>query len=192
MIQAIVCALVFMSGAGMSVWGPTNKLVDAVDEAPRQPLQLALAEFLDVHRDAALGAAVGEAGEGRLPRHERGEGADLVEVDVRGVAQAALVRAASVVVLDAVALEDPDRAVVELQRDLDRDGAVRGDEQVLDVLPHVHHVHRPAEVVVGVLEAHASTVPLAASPSGLYACARCHETKSSIRQPTRSESRARV
>ena len=62
-----------------------------------------------------------------------GQRADLVEVDLGVEADAALVRAARAVVLDAVAGEDVDLAVAEPDRDLDLDLAVGGAQD----LPHV-------------------------------------------------------
>src|SRR5262249_5654350 len=54
--------------------------------------------------------------------HPHREGLDLVERDVRVVADAALRRAARDVVRDAVAVERPYRAVVHLNRDRDGHG----------------------------------------------------------------------
>ena len=83
---------------------------DLVDDlarvAARHPLELGARELLRVDDDAALRAAERDAHERALPRHPHRERLDLVERDVRVVADAALRRAARDVVRDAVALED--------------------------------------------------------------------------------------
>ena len=60
-----------------------------------------------------------------LPGHPHREGLDLVERDVLVVADAALGRAAAEVVLDAVAGEDLDGAVVHVDREVDGELAAR-------------------------------------------------------------------
>jgi hypothetical protein len=106
MAHAMVLALVPMSGAGMSVSGPML-LPEGVDEAARDALELRLRDAVRVKLDAALSAAERQAHEGALPRHHGREGLEVVEADGLVVADAALVRAEEVVVLDAVALEEP-------------------------------------------------------------------------------------
>ena len=64
--------------------------------------------LLGVADDAALGAAVGQIDQRVLPGLEHGQGHDLVHVHGRVVANAALERAAGVVVLGAIAGEDLD------------------------------------------------------------------------------------
>ena len=78
--------------------------------------------------DAALRAAERHPGDRGLPGHQGGQRADLVEVDLGVVADAALVRAPGAVVLDAVARVDVDLAVRELDRDLHLDLPVGGPE----------------------------------------------------------------
>ena len=56
---------------------------------------------------------------------------------VRVVAEAALGRAAGDVVLDAVAREDADRAVVELDREVDRELALRDAQDLAQLLVEV-------------------------------------------------------
>ena len=105
MIQAMVWALVFTSGAGMSRSGPMIGL-DLGGEAAGQALQLLQRELLGVDDDAALAAAVGDVHHGALPGHPHRQRADLVQGHVLVVADAALGRAAAEVVLDAIAGED--------------------------------------------------------------------------------------
>ena len=88
-------------------------------EAAGQALQLAQRELLGIDDHAALAAAVGDVHHRALPGHPHGQGLDLVEGHVLVVADAALGRAAAEVVLDAVAGEDLDAAVVHLDREVD-------------------------------------------------------------------------
>ena len=82
-------------------------VADGVGEPPRHRLELAVAHAGRVDGDAALGATERQVEQRRLPRHQRRQGAHLVEVGGRVVADAALVRAAGAVVLHAVARERP-------------------------------------------------------------------------------------
>ena len=150
-IQAITWAFVLTSGAGMSRVGPMH-LLDLVDERPRDPLQLVAAELRRVAVDAALGAAERDPDDRRLPRHERGERADLVEVDLRVEAHAALVRPARGVVLDAVAGVDVDPPVGLPDRDLDLHLAVVGPQDRAHVVLEPEPVGRELEVVRDDLE----------------------------------------
>ena len=124
MIQAMIWALVLTSGAGMSRSGPMRTVISVVEAAVRR-LELLERELLGVDDDAALAAAVGDADDRALPGHPHREGLDLVERDVLVVADAALGRAAAEVVLDAVAGEHLDGAVVHLDREVDRELAAR-------------------------------------------------------------------
>ena len=76
--------------------------------AASHALEFALRHFLGVADDAALGSAEGDVDDGALPGHPAGEGADFVEGDVGGVADAALGGAACDGVLDTIAGEDFD------------------------------------------------------------------------------------
>ena len=109
-----------MSGAGMSRVG-ADDVVNLVDELARDSFELLDAELARVDGDAALGAAVGQIDDGRFPGHERGQGADFVEIDFGVIAQAALHGAAGVVVLHAVADEGFEAAVVHLDGNLHLD-----------------------------------------------------------------------
>ena len=70
--------------------------------------------------DAALGAAEGDVDDRALPGHPGGQRAHFVERDVGRVADAALGRAARDGVLHAIAGEDFQAAVVELNRECGR------------------------------------------------------------------------
>ena len=93
MIQAMICASVPTSGAGMSLSGPM-RIDDLGREAARERSSSLQRERLGVADDAALGAAEGQVDDGALPGHPHGERRDLVQRHVGVVADAALGRAA--------------------------------------------------------------------------------------------------
>ena len=92
---------------------------DLAGVAARHALELLLRELLRVAADAALGAAVRQVHRRALDRHPRRQRHHLLERHVGVVANAALARAARQVVLDAIALEVGDAAVVHLDRHVD-------------------------------------------------------------------------
>ena len=107
MIQAMTCALVFTSGAGMSFSGPISTSI-SVMKRRRQALELASRlSFLGSTITPPLPPPNGMPDDRALPGHPHGERLDLVEADVLVVADAALGRAATQVVLDAIARETP-------------------------------------------------------------------------------------
>jgi hypothetical protein len=118
MIQAMVWELVFTSGAGNVLLG-ADEDADLGREAAGQALDFAQAELLGVDDDAALAAAERDADDGAFPGHPHRQSLDLVEGHVLVVADAALGRAAAEVVLDSVAREDLDGAVVHLHGEMD-------------------------------------------------------------------------
>ena len=124
MIQAMIWGVVLTSGAGMSRSGPMRTEISVKNRRVR-PSSSFVRELLGVDRDAALAAAVRDADDRALPGHPHREGLDLVERDVLVVADAALGRAAAEVVLDAVAGEDLDGAVVHVDREVDGQLAAR-------------------------------------------------------------------
>ena len=109
MIQAITCASVPMSGAGMSLSRPDH-VVDLLDELAGQALQLAARELVGIAIDPPLGAAERKVDHGRLPGHQAGQRPGFVLVDGGMVAQAPLERPAGIVVLHPVADEVADLA----------------------------------------------------------------------------------
>ncbi len=98
--------------------------------APRHHLQLAPRERLRVDADAALGAAVRQAGDRALPAHPDRQRRDLAEIDIGGKARAALGRSERQVMLHAVAFEHGDGAVVAADRTGDGDRALRQQQAV--------------------------------------------------------------
>ena len=116
-------------GVGADVGGGdvpvgAEDVVDDADEAPGQALQLRRRQRRGVDLDAALGPAEREVDQGRLPRHQRRQRPDLVEVGVGVVADAALVGPPGAVVLHPVAPGHDQLAVVQGQGDLGLDLAV--------------------------------------------------------------------
>ena len=109
--------------------------VDAEDvrDHPREAALLRLAHQVRLTLDATLRAAERKVGDRRLPRHQRGERAHLVDVGLRVVTDAALVRAARAVVLHAVAVEHHEPAVVHANGNLNRQLAVTAAQHV----PHL-------------------------------------------------------
>ena len=119
MIQAIVWALVPTSGAGMSESGPMMPSSSVANRRVRASSSFALiARRIAGH--AALRAAERHIDQGAFPGHPHRQRADVVEVRRRMEPQAALGRTARHVVLDAIAREDLDGAVVALDREADR------------------------------------------------------------------------
>ena len=134
------------------VAGWAEDLLDLVHERAGDLLELGALELVGGAVDAALGAAERDAGDGGLPGHQRGEGADLVDVDLGMEADAALVGAAGAVVLDPVARVDVDLAVGELDRDLHGDLAVGRPEDDPQVVGELQAVGRHLEVVADDVE----------------------------------------
>ena len=89
MIQAIVWAFVFTSGAGMSRSGPMSGLISVVKRRV-SPSTSRLAELLRIDDHAALGAAVRDVHAGALPGHPHRQRPHLVEGHVLVIADAAL------------------------------------------------------------------------------------------------------
>ena len=95
----------------------TDVLGDLAHPAAADAFLLARREVVRVADHAALGAAERDVDDGALPRHPHREGADRVDRLLRVEADAALARAARVVVLNAEAAEDLDLPVVHADRD---------------------------------------------------------------------------
>ncbi len=89
------------------------------DISPAQALQFTQRQRLGVADDAALAAAQGDIHHGALPGHPGRQGADGVDRLAAVEADAALVGAAGVVVLDAETVEDLGGAVVHVHRQRD-------------------------------------------------------------------------
>ena len=103
---------------------------DLAREAAGHPLELPPRKPLRIADDATLRAPEREAHQRALPGHPHRERLDLVERDVRVVANPTLGRATGDVVRDAVALVDGHRAVVHRHRDRDLDRLLAALEDV--------------------------------------------------------------
>src|SRR5262245_37413234 len=84
--------------------------------APCEPLQFTLRHCCRVAHDATLSTTVGDVGGSTFPCHERSECLHLVQRDVGVIAYSAFGWSASDVVLNPVAIEDSDRAIVHTDR----------------------------------------------------------------------------
>src|SRR5207244_10760214 len=126
--------------------GPED-LLDLVHERARDRLALPRVELVTGAVDAALGTTVGDVDECRLPRHQHRERPRLVDVDLGVEAEAALVGAASAVVLHAVARVDLERAVVHPHRDLYRHLAVCRAHHLADLVRQAEPLAGEVEVV---------------------------------------------
>jgi hypothetical protein len=116
-----------------------DEALQLVHEAQGDGLQLLLAVLAGIDLDAALAAAEGNLGDRGLPGHLRGERLEQVERHLAVVADAALVRAAGLVVLHAVGLE-----ALRLTGDELVDAAVREPE----VAAANHHVRAEERLAV--------------------------------------------
>ena len=103
------------------VGGGSDHALQLAGEAPRDGLELALAERRRIDRHAALRATKRHVHQRALPGHPHRQGAHLIEVRCGVEADATLGRAAGEVVLDAVAGEDLDVAVVHLHWEAHRE-----------------------------------------------------------------------
>ena len=108
-----------------------DELEDLGGIAARDALELAGREQTGIADDAAFSAAEGNVGDGALPGHPGGQGADFIEGDVGRVADAALGGAARDGMLDAIAGEDFQTAVVEHDRNVHDDFARRRAQHLL-------------------------------------------------------------
>ncbi len=124
MIQAIVWAFVPTSGAGMSESGPISTS-SSVAKRRVSGLRLAHAHRPGIAGDTALRTAEGNVHEGALPGHPHRQRTDLVEVRGGVVAEPSLGRPARHVVLDPVAGEHAHAAVVQPDREANRELPVR-------------------------------------------------------------------
>jgi hypothetical protein len=124
----------------------TDHVVNFVDELAGDSFQLPAAKLGGADIDAAFGAAVGQIDQRRLPSHQRGQAADLVEVDFVVIAKSALHGSAGAIVLHAVADERTELAVVHLDGDLYLDFAAGSDEIGADAVGQLELVGSAMEV----------------------------------------------
>ncbi len=147
------------------VRGVADELVQALDKPAGETFELELGQLVRVHRDPALGASKRYSHQRRLPRHQRGQRPHLVNVDCRVIAQPALEGTAAVVVLNAIADERANTAVIHADIALDPQLPVRSDQKRNLIFPKVGNVPRLAHELVDVLECvrHCPSVPMSAA-----------------------------
>ena len=78
--------------------------------------------------DSTLCPAVGKVNHSRFPSHERGEGANFIEIDFMVISEASLHWASIIVVLHSETDQRFQTAVVHFYRDLYADLAARRDQ----------------------------------------------------------------
>ncbi len=145
MIHDISRSPVAMSGAPMSRSGPMIG-ADLGGVAAHDALDLALGEPVRVAAHAALRSAERQAEERALVGHPHRERRALAKRDARRQADAALRRAHDERVLDAVARELLDLAVVAADREVDDEGAARLLEALAEVVGEADRVRGALEL----------------------------------------------
>ena len=98
-------------------------------EAPGHRLEFPGGEGRRVEGHASLGPAKGQVEQGALPGHQRSQCPHFVEVGVGVIAQATLERTPGPVVLDPIATEREDGAVIGVDGHLHIDLSVRLGQQ---------------------------------------------------------------
>ena len=123
-IHAMICSFVFTSGAGMSCIRSDDD-ADFARVAARQALQFATRQRARIDTDTALRAAVRHVHSRVLHRHPRRQRHHFRQRHVLVITHAAFTRTARHVVLHAIAFEVRDRAVIEFDRAIDDQNALR-------------------------------------------------------------------
>ena len=123
--------------------------LDLGEEAAGERLELLLDSFFGSTMTPPLPPPYGMPDDRALPGHPHREGLDLVEAHVLVVADAALGRPAPEVVLDAIAGEDPDRAVVHLHGEVDRQLAAGLAQDSAHALVEVEPLGGQVELLLG-------------------------------------------
>ncbi len=104
---------------GRDVDAVTESVIEGADITADQTFAFADGEIARINNDAALAAAERDVRDGAFPGHLHGQHADSVDGFVGSEAETAFVRAQSVVVLYAEAVEDLQGAVIHADRDAD-------------------------------------------------------------------------
>jgi hypothetical protein len=108
MIQAMVCSLVFISGAGTSRSGI----------APGEAFEFAFRQHVRIADNAAFAAAERDVHHRAFPCHPRGQRADLVEIHVGSITNAAFGGTTRDGMLHTITGEHLDASVIEPNRDV--------------------------------------------------------------------------
>ena len=147
----MVWALVPMSG-GRYIRVGADKVLDILDVAAGQPVQLAGGKLPWVHLDPALSASIWQVHQSGLPGHERGQGPHFFEAGFRMVADPAIVGAAGGVMLHSEAVEHPYLAVVHADRHLDQQFPPRTPQHLPKTVVQVQAVGGVIEEKVNLIE----------------------------------------
>ena len=119
---------------------------------PRDGFELVPRKLGGIARNAAFGAAVGQIGERAFPAHPHGERRGFSHGKTGRETGAALGRAKRQVVLNAIALESLNAAVVHVNRERDRDGALRIHQPIAVVAIDFQVIGDDLELVASHLE----------------------------------------
>ena len=148
MIQAMVWAFVFTSGAGMSRSGPMSGLSSVVKRRVR-PSTSRIDSFFGSTITPPFAPPYGMLTTAHFQRHPHREGADLVDRHVLVVADAPLARPATDVVLDAVAGEHLNVPVIHGDREVDGQLALRDAEHASHAVVEIEPIGREIELLLG-------------------------------------------
>ena len=127
----------------------TDDLVDLVHERTRHALHLPFRQCFWIDTDATFRAAVGEIHNSGFPCHQRCECADFVEIHRWVVTQPTFHRSTSIVVLNAIAEDRFDPAIIPFKGDLDRHFPFGCRQQLTHPIGHLHLISRLTEIQVG-------------------------------------------
>ena len=115
---------------------------------PGEAVEFTLTQAGGIALDAALGSAEREIQEGVFPSHKGRERTDFVQVGQRVIADATLVGAAGAIVLDPIAAENLDPAIVHAHRHLDSEFAPGAAEHLAQAVGEVEAVGGPIDEIV--------------------------------------------
>ena len=127
---------------------------DHVDDLHREPagdpLQLGPGETHRVDPHPALGAPERDSHDGALPGHQHGQGRHLAQVDVRGIADAALGRAHGGEMLNPISEQGLHLGVgVPAEREADHGGLLRDAKPIGHVVVEAHEARHAIELTGG-------------------------------------------
>ena len=117
----MVCASVYMSGAGMSRCGPRYSAIRLTYLRVNRSSSCLLIFLVSTYY-AAFRAAEGDVGDGAFPSHQHSQRRDFVEGDGWAIADAAFEGSACIPMLHPHAVENAYDAVVDAYVDADADG----------------------------------------------------------------------
>ncbi len=120
--------------------------------APRDAFQFGARKFCRIDRDAAFRSAVGQIRERALPTHPHGERGGLAHRERGRETRAAFCRPEREMMLHAITLKRARAAVVHVNRQRHRDGALRIHKALAIVLIDTQIIGDDLELIAGHLE----------------------------------------